>query len=138
MGLDFSVLHDHGVDQILDPPDLFVRHRLLVREIESEAPGLDQRAFLGHMGPEHLAQRLMQEMGGRVMRAGRRAVRMVHVELDLVADFQRALLHHAVMQEQPMQLLLRVADREFRAARAVTACRGRRPGRRIRHKTGSD
>ena len=80
MGLDRRVLHDHGVDQILDPPDLVMGHRLLVREIESEPPGLDQRALLRHMGPEHLAQRLMQEMGRGVMRAGRRAARMVDLE----------------------------------------------------------
>ena len=71
------VLQDHGVDQILDRADLLMRHRLLMREIESEPPGLDQRALLRHMRAQHLAERLVQEMRRRMMRARRRAARMI-------------------------------------------------------------
>ena len=50
-----------------------------------------------------------------MMRAGGRAARMIDLERDLVAQLQRARLDHAVMQEQAVQLLLRVLDGEARA-----------------------
>ena len=112
MGLDRRVLQDLGVDQVLHRADLVMGHGLLVREIESEPPGLDQRALLRHMSSQHLAQRLMQEVGRRMMGAGRQAARVVHFEQHFVADLQCALFHHAVMKEESMELLLRVADLE--------------------------
>ena len=118
MGLDRRVLHDHGVDQVLDPRGSRRGSSASGARNRIEPPGLDQRALLRHMGAQHLAQRLMQQMGRRMMGAGRRAARMVNFQQHLVADFQRALLHHAVMQEQPMKFFLRVADRELGAGGA--------------------
>ncbi len=112
MRLDGLVLEDHGIDEILDRADLGMRHRLLMGEIESEAPGLDQRALLRHVGPQHLAERLVQEMGRRMVRAGCRAPRVVDLKLDGVADIERSLLDHALMEEETVQLLLRVLDLE--------------------------
>ena len=69
--------------------------RLVVREIEAQPVGRDERALLRHMVAEHLAQRLMQEMRRRVMGARRAAPRMIDVELDRIADAQRASLERA-------------------------------------------
>ena len=85
-----------------------------MREIESQAARLDERALLRDVSAQHLAERLVQEMGRRMVRAGRRAPRMIDLELDGVADMQRSLLDHAVMEEEAVQLLLRVLDVERR------------------------
>src|SRR5581483_1760296 len=47
-----------------------------------------------------------------VMRAGRRAARVIDLELDRIADMERPLLDHALVQEETVQLFLRVADKE--------------------------
>ena len=48
---------------------LVMAHRLVVRDVEAQAVGLDQRALLRHMGAERDAQRLVQQMRGRMMNA---------------------------------------------------------------------
>ena len=70
------------------------------------------------MRPQHLAERFVQEMRRRMMRARRRAARVIDVERDLLAQFQRAGLDHALMQKQAVQLLLRVLDGEARGPSA--------------------
>ncbi len=110
VGLDGRVLEDHGVDQILHLADLGAGHRFLMREVEAEPPRLDQRALLRHMLSEHLAERLVQQMRRRMVRAGRRAAGVIHFETQLVAEAKRALRDHAIMEIEPMQLLLRVRD----------------------------
>ena len=92
--------------------DLGGGHRAGMGEIESEPPRLDQRALLRHMGAEHLAQRLVQKMGRRVIGARCRAAGVIDLEIDHLADLQRADLERAVMQEQAVQLLLGVLDLE--------------------------
>src|SRR5215471_359355 len=66
------------------------------------------------MGAEHLAERLVQQMRRRVMGAGRRAARMIDVECDLFSDLESALLQHARVQKEAVQLLLRVLHTEQR------------------------
>ncbi len=112
MGLDRGVLEDHGVHPILHFTDLVAGHGLGMGEVEAEPPGLDQRALLRHMGPKHLAERLMQKMGRRMMGARRRAAGVVDLEQHLVAGAQTARRHHAVMEIKRVELLLRVLDPE--------------------------
>ena len=70
--------------------DLRWRHRPRMGEIEAQPLGRDQRALLRHVRPKHLAQRLVQQMGGRVVGARRGAARMIDLEVDRLADLQRA------------------------------------------------
>src|SRR5512143_4006301 len=51
-------------------------------------------------------------MGRRMMRPRRRAPGVIDLKLDGIADMQLPLLHHALMQEEAVQLLLRVLDGE--------------------------
>ena len=84
-----------------------------MHEVEAQPVGRDQRAALGDVIAEHLAQRLVQQMRRRVMGADRRAPRMIDLELQRRAELQRALLHRAEMHEEIAGLLLRVGDAEL-------------------------
>ncbi len=126
-----------GVGQILDRGDLLRRHRLLVREVEAQALGRNERALLRDVRAEHLAQGLVQEMRRRVVGARRRAARVIDLKLDGVAGLEAALLDPADVHEQIAQLLLRVGDAEQRALGALDQHQCRRPGRRSRRRTAS-
>ncbi len=54
----------HLVGDVFDRFDLGRRHRLGMRKIEAQPVGRDQRAFLRDVVAEHLAQRLVQQVGG--------------------------------------------------------------------------
>jgi hypothetical protein len=58
-----------------------------VHEVEAQPIRRHQRAALGDVIAEHLAQRLVQQMRRRVMRADRRTARMVDLELQRGAGF---------------------------------------------------
>ena len=47
-------------------------------KIEAQTRRLDQRALLGHVRPQHLAQGFVQQMRGGVIGTGRRASLVVH------------------------------------------------------------
>ena len=63
------------VDLGLDRPDVLLRQRPRVAEIEAQPVGRDERALLRHMLAEAPAQRLMQQMGDRVIGAQQPAAR---------------------------------------------------------------
>ena len=130
------VLQHDVVGDVLDPLDLLRRHRLGMREIEAQPVGRDQRALLRDVVAEHLAQRLVQEMGGRMVLPDRAAARVVDLERERSADLERALLDRAGMHEQVAGLLLGVGDAEAHALAGHDA-RYRRPGRRTRRRTAS-
>ena len=70
--------------------------RLGVREVEAQPVGRDQRALLRDVIAEHLAQRLVQEMGRRMVGADRRrGARDRRRAASAIADLERALLDHA-------------------------------------------
>ena len=75
-------------------------HRLGVREVEAQPVGRHQRALLRHVGAEHLAQRLVQEVGGGVVGARGRAPRVIDDQLDRVAGLEGALLDAADVHDQ--------------------------------------
>ena len=79
--------------------------------------GLDQRALLGDVRSQHLAQGLVQKVGGGVVGARGGAARMIDDQLDRIARLEGALLDAADVHEQVAQLLLRVGDAEQRALR---------------------
>ena len=58
-----------GVGEALDLLDLLGGDRLVVREVEAQPVGRDQRAGLLDVVAEHLAQRVVQQVGGGVVAA---------------------------------------------------------------------
>ena len=73
------------------------------------------------MGAQHLAQRLMQEMGCRMVGADLRAARVVDFELRRRTRRDRTRNHLAMVHEQPVALLLRVGDGDLESAAADDA-----------------
>ncbi len=94
------------VGQRLDGLHLVGSHRLGVHEIESQPIGRDERALLRHVIAEHLAQRLMQQVRGRVIGADGRAARVIDLELDGVAGLEGARFNLAHVHEQVAELFL--------------------------------
>ena len=68
------------VGDVLDLLDLLGRHRLGMREVEPQPVGRDQRALLRDVVAEHLAQRLVQQMGRRMVRADGAAAGVIDIE----------------------------------------------------------
>ena len=60
-----------GVGQALDLLDLLGRDRLVVGEVEAQPVGRDERPGLLDVVAEHLAQRVVQQVGGGVVAPGR-------------------------------------------------------------------
>ena len=132
-----GILQHEIVGDVLDLLDLLRRHRLGMREVETQTVGRDQRALLRDVIAEHLAQRLVQQMRRRMVLSGSPCgARDRHRAASAVPAFERALFHHAGMDEQVAGFLLRVGDAEAHAL-AASSCRYRRPGRRIRRRTAS-
>ena len=70
------------------------RHRLRMREIETQPVGRNQRALLRDVIAQHLAQRLVQQMRGRVVLPDvRRGARDRPSSNSWIADLDRPLLH---------------------------------------------
>ena len=118
-GLDGRVPQHVGIRHGLHGRELVGRHGLGVREVEAQPIRRHQRAPLLHVIAEHLAQGLVQEMGGGVVGARGRAPRMIDDELDPVAGLEGALLDAADVHEDVAQSLLRIGDAEQRALGAL-------------------
>ena len=118
---DGGVLQDDGVGEALDLRDVLGAHGLGVREVEAQAVGRDHRALLGDVSAEHLAQRLVQEMGRGVVGARRRAAAVIDDQLGEITSFERTLLDRADVDHEIAELLLRFGDAERGAARSDQA-----------------
>ena len=64
---------------------------------------------------EHLPQRFVQQMGGRVILPDGAAPRMIDIQVERSPDFEAALLDRAEMHEEVAGALLRVGDRKAHA-----------------------
>ena len=109
------VAADLGVDDGLDRLDLFRRHRLVVAEVEAGVIRIDQRTLLRHMIAQHLAQCLVQQVGGRVVAGGLLAQGRVDLCLHGVAHFQTALFHATMVAPDGGLDLLRVGHGKAQA-----------------------
>ena len=98
LGLDRRVAQDLVVDQPLDLGQLVARHRLGVHEVEAQPIGGDERAGLLHVGAEHLPQRGVQQVGGRVVAPRGVAQFLVHRGAHGVVRPERALLDDDLVQ----------------------------------------
>src|SRR5207245_2731793 len=92
-------------------------------EVEAQPVGRDERALLRHMLAEALPQRLMQEVGDRMIGAQPAPPVAIDAQFDGVADLKRAVPHRAEMEMQLARPLYRIAHCELAAGR-----RENRPG----------
>src|SRR5439155_22635418 len=84
-------------------------------EIETQPVGRDDRALLRHMLAEPPAQRLMQQVGNRMIGAQTTAPAAIDPQLDRFAHPQRAVFDAADVDEQVAGLAGRILDRELAA-----------------------
>ncbi len=81
-------------------------------EVEARLVLVDERSLLLHVVTQHLAQRLVHEVGGRVVAHRARALVLVDLGGERVADVHLAGLDHAVVAEDVGLDLLRILDLE--------------------------
>ena len=99
LGLDRGVLANLGVDDVFQLFQLLGLDRLEVAEVEAQTLTVDQRALLLNVLAQHLTQRGVQQVGGRVVQRGGLTHAGLGLGLDAGADGEAALGHHAVVQE---------------------------------------
>jgi acyl-coenzyme A thioesterase PaaI-like protein len=91
-----------------------------VREVETGLVRVDERTLLLHVRTQYFAQRLVHQVGSRVVALGAGTTHRVDFRLHDVAYLQRALLERAVVAEHLGLDLQRVRHRKMRAALAST------------------
>ena len=113
VGLDLRVVDDPLVHELLDLPELGVGHRLEMGEVEAQPVRRVERAGLADMGAQHLAQRPVQEVGGRVVALDRAPAREVDREVGARRPRPGAPASAADLVEVAARLVLdRVGDRD--------------------------
>ena len=99
-------------DQVVHPPlhvpELVLAERLEVREVEAQVVGGHHRAGLLHVLAQPLAERQVEQVGGRVVGADLVAPLLVDLQLDRLADRDLAVLDLAAVDHQPRDRPLRV------------------------------
>ncbi|CCJ89597.1 L-carnitine dehydratase/bile acid-inducible protein F(EC:2.8.3.16) [Cronobacter turicensis 564] len=85
-----QVATDLRVHQIFNFADLFRLHGFEMREVETQAFIVNQRAFLRDMGAKHLAQRGVHQVRRRVVETNTLTARLVHFRFNALAHFQNA------------------------------------------------
>ena len=116
-GRDLGVFADTRVDLLFDRRQVALADRARVREIEAQAIGRDHRARLMDTGAEHVAQRVMQDMGRGMIEHRGVVARAIDDELDAASALEVARLaaHEAPDMENRAVGLARVDDLEDRA-----------------------
>jgi hypothetical protein len=90
------------VDDPFDLRELLLGERGEVDEVEPQAVGRDERARLLHVRSQHLAQRRVQQVRGRVVAARRVAHLIVHLGGDQVSPVaDRPCSHGDLVQRGP-------------------------------------
>ena len=90
-------------------------------EVEAQPVGRNQRALLRHVIAQHLAQRLVQKVRGRMISPDAATAGMIDFQRERGADFERALLDGSRMDEHVARLLLGVGDGKVHAVAAHDA-----------------
>ena len=111
MRVDVGVRPDGAVDQRLDGGDLLGGQRLRVADVEAQAIGRHQRAFLGDVIAEAMAQRRVQQVGRRMVGLQARPAFAIDRQRHVGPDLQGAGLDDAEMNVQIAHLLLGVGRR---------------------------
>ena len=110
-GFHGGVLADVAVHLFLDRGQLVGRHGVVVAIIKPQTIRRIQRATLHHVIPQGLAQRLVQQVCGRVVRSDRGPPRVVHIQDRSLRGLDCALCHLADMDEDTRGLA-RVGHRD--------------------------
>ena len=87
--LDRRILQDDAIGQPLDFGNLGLADRLGVREVETQPIRRHHRTLLRHMRSEHLSQRLMQQMRGRMVGADGGTATMIDRQRQCRTDIDR-------------------------------------------------
>ena len=103
-----------AVYQRFDFNNLLVGNRRVVRKVKPRALGVHQTALLLYVGAQHLAQRLVHQVRGRVVAHARGAQRGIHVGRHGITHLERTGLQHAVVAIHIGLDLLRVAHFKHR------------------------
>ncbi|EGO96301.1 hypothetical protein APM_0875 [Acidiphilium sp. PM] len=109
-GFDRGVLADAGVDLALDGAEFRSRHRAGLGDVEAQAVRRVQAALLRHVRAEGAAQRLVQQVGRRMVGADGAAAGVIDLGMDGIAGGDLAFLDRAVMDEEIAGLFLGVGD----------------------------
>jgi hypothetical protein len=113
-GFDRRILQHDVVGDVLDLRHFLRRDRLGVRRSRSAAGRRDQRALLRDVIAEHQAQRLVQQMRRRMVRADRRAARVIDLQLQRRAEPSACLPSTFTLWPKDAVVLLRIGDAELR------------------------
>ena len=98
-GFHRTVLADFCVDQIFQCLDLLGLDGLEVTEVKTQTLTVDQRALLLHMLTQHLTQRGMQQVRGRVVQCRCLSHRGIHLRSYSRGRLEQAAGHYAMVQE---------------------------------------
>ena len=104
-GLHRRVLADVGVDLQRDVLELLGRQRLVMAEIEPQPVGRVERAALRDVFAQLLAQRLVEQVGRRMVGADRAPAQVVDHQLGALPQLDPALHDLGHMQEDAGHLL---------------------------------
>ncbi len=102
---DGLVLQDDPVGDLLDLRQFFRRDRLLVREVEAQPVAVDERSLLGDMRAQHLAERLVQQMGRRMVGPDGATAGVIDLRHERHAGSDGTLDDLDVMDEEIAELL---------------------------------
>ena len=108
-----DIAADLGIDQGFHLGQLGARHRLEMREVETQPLGRDLRAPLRHMITQHLAQRGVQQMGRTVIEHDGLTTCRIDFAAQRIAHLQDTLRQRADMAEIHPGQLLRVGHIEL-------------------------
>src|SRR5581483_9304563 len=95
---------------LVDTRDLLRRHSAVERDVERRVVGADPGALLHDVLAESLAQRLVQQVGRRVMARDRAAPLRVHRRGRLLSGADRAPIDRADVRDHALGGTLRVLD----------------------------
>jgi len=112
MHFGLGVATDLRIDQGFDLRQLRAAHRLEMGKVEAQPLRRHQRAFLADMLAQYLAQRGMQQMGGRMVGHHRLPALAIHRCRKRVADRQRARIQGTDMAVKLVGELVGIADHE--------------------------
>ncbi|GKT91710.1 uncharacterised protein [Colletotrichum tofieldiae] len=112
LGVDFAVLADIRVGEVLDLLQLRNGYTRLVGEVETQLLVVDQRALLVNVVAEDFPKRVVKDVSTGVVVANRRSPQLIVLADDLVARRQGAVLEVTVV-DNVASVVLHIQDLEL-------------------------
>src|ERR1700730_5099431 len=110
MGHDGRIANHLPIGNVLNKGKLVRADWFMMGKVEAQTVWSDQRSLLSYMFAEHLPQRLMQEMGRRMIGAQCLAAIVVDKELEGKPRTKLAFLDQAFVNIEVAEFFLRIAD----------------------------